>query len=76
LDIAIGYQEVLMILIRTAMLALGVVYGLLGVIFIESMESTKVADLGHYYPDVVAFGIAMTCFVFSIFALASVAFQK
>ena len=63
-----------MIITKISFLALSVLYVYMGHIFIQSMESTKVADLGHYHPDVIVFWMAIVCFVFATFSLLFVAF--
>jgi len=65
-----------MILTRISFLALSALYTYMGIIFLNSMESTRVADLGYYQPDVIAFVVSMTCFVFATFSLLYIIFFK
>jgi len=63
-------------LTKLSFLVLALLYIFMGFIFFNAMESTRVADFGYNYEDVVVGGIAMILWAFAAFSLLFVAWLK
>ena len=54
----------------TCLMALAIVHFYIGHCFLQAMESTKIADLGHNFYDVVCLMISIVFWLFGFFIIA------